>query len=572
MSFFNLSPLLVGLGLLALAGLLFLLQQLRIRYTELPVATTMFWAAAVREAPVRVLRQRFRHLLAYLLALLICWLLWIGFGGPLTGAQRTAGFSILVIDGSAHAATGDIFQQSKRQLLNDVSKYARDSREVFLSGAQNMRVLATGEEKLVLERRLDELEPVAASSSLEELLRILPRNNSYPDEVNIVVYGGAPISQHALDRLPEGYSVSRKIETLEDFENRGVVALGIAEPLSGKWDTVDVLFRILATEGLVVGPDDFRVQIGDQELAAPRLESISSNEFRVRDIVADGSVFSVSIAQTDDLEFDNEARVTLPKKERVSIALGGDVPTAIRRAIDADEGIEIVGLGAASVAILGPNDSESSIPYLRSTTMATQEKAFVIGYTGELDAMEALHQSVADLGLAEIDSAAMATELDQEIGIELKHTDLRYVSVWNELVSESFNFKDSLSFPIFVSKSIRYLADQEPWYAYLAAGRQPVEQTSGSSLASSDLLAEYAIGASYVRNEAGTLELRDGSSLQVSLLDPSTAVRSDSQSLTDAVIESSNAQTVWGIATWLALLAVLLLGLEWYLYQRGLMP
>lgn len=571
MSFFNLSPLLVGLGLLALAGLLFLLQQLRIRYTELPVATTMFWAAAVREAPVRVLRQRFRHLLAYLLALLICWLLWIGFGGPLTGAQRTSGFNVLVIDGSAHAASGDTFQQSKRQLLNDVSKYARDSREVFLSGAQNVRVLATGEEKLVLERRLDEFEPVAASSSLEELLRLLPRNNSYPDEVNIVVYGGAPISQHALDRLPDGYSVSRKIETLDDFENRGIVALGIAEPLSGEWDTVDVLFRILATEGLAIEPDDFRVQIGEQELAATRLESISSNEFRVRDVLADGSVFSVSIEQSDDLEFDNEALVTLPTKERILVALGSDVPTAIRRAVDADEGIEIVGSGA-SVAILGPADLESSIPYLRATTMGAQEKAFVIGYTGELDAREALHQSIADLGLAEIDSVAMATELNQEISIELEDSDMRYISVWSELVSESFNFKDSLSFPIFVSKSIRYLADQEAWYAYLAAGRQPVEQTSGSSLASSDLLAEYAIGASYVRNEAGTLELRDGSSLQVSLLDPSTAVRAGSQNLTDAVMETSNAQTVWGIATWLALLAVLLLGLEWYLYQRGLMP
>lgn len=571
MSFFNLSPLLVGLGLLALAGLLFLLQQLRIRYTELPVATTMFWAAAVREAPVRVLRQRFRHLLAYLLALLICWLLWIGFGGPLTGAQRTAGFNVLVIDGSAHAASGEIFQQSKRQLLNDVSKYPRDSREVFLSGAQNVRVLATGEEKLVLERRLEEFEPVAASSSLEELLRLLPRNNSYPDEVNIVVYGGAPISQHALDRLPDGYSVSRKIETLDDFENRGIVALGIAEPLSGEWDTVDVLFRILATEGLVVELDDFSVQVGEQELSSARLELISANEFRVRDVVADGSVFSVSIEQPDDLDFDNEALVTLPMKERVPIALGSDVPTPIRRAIDADDGIEIVGSGA-SVAILGPNDSEPSIPYLCSAAITEQEKAFVIGYTGELDAMEALQQSVADLGLSEIDSAAMATELNQEIRIELKHSDMRYVSVWGELLSENFNFKDSLSFPIFVSKSIRYLADQEPWYAYLAAGRQPVEQTSGSSLASSDLLAEYAIGASYVRNEAGTLELRDGSSLQVSLLDPSTAVRASSQNLTDAVIETSNAQTVWGIATWLALLAVLLLGLEWYLYQRGLVP
>lgn len=571
MSFFNLSPLFVGLGLLGLAGLLFLLQQLRIRYTELPIATTMFWAAAVREAPVRVFRQRFRHILAYLLALLICWLLWIGFGGPLVGEQRTAAFNILVIDASAHAASADVYQQSKRQLLNDITTYPRESREVFLSGAQNVRVLAAGEEKLVLERRLDEFEPVAARSSIDELLRLLPRNSSYPKEVNVFVYGGAPISQHALDRLPDGYSVSRRYNSLDDFENRGIVALGIGEPISGEWDKVDVLFRIVVTDGTILGSEDFQVRIGELELDADRLESISSSEFRVRDVLADGSVFSVTIEPLDDLSFDNEALVTLPTKERISIMLGTDVPPAIRRAIDADEGIEIVD-SEASVAILGPNDADTSIPYVRSTSIEAQQQAFVIGYTGELDAMEALYQSVANLGLSEIDSAAMATELNREISVQLEHTDIRFVTVWEELVGQSFNFKDSLSFPLFVSKSIRYLADQEPWYAYLAAGRQPVEQTSGTSLASSDLLAEYAIGASYARNEAGTLELRDGSSLEVSLLDPATAVQAGSESLAGAEIETSNAQAAWSIATWLALLAVVLVGLEWYLYQRGLMP
>lgn len=571
MNFLNLSPLAIGIGLLAIAGALFLLQQLRIRYTELPVATTLFWAAAVREAPVRVLRQRFRHLLAYLLVLLICWLLWIGFGGPLFGDPRTAGFNILVIDGSAHAATADAFEQSKRQLLNDVGKYGRDSREVFLSGAQNVRILAAGEEKLVLERRLNEFEPVPGRSTIDELLRILPRNDNYPDQVNVVFYGRAPVSPEALERLPEGYSVSRRSEADADIANRGIVALGIGEAMSGDWDKVDVLFRILATEGLSIDVSNLVVRSGDRDVADDDIETLANNEFRVRDVIADGSTFEVRILEPDDMEFDNVAQVSLPAKERIQVTVGDGVPDSITRALESDAGLEIVGSDGV-VAVLGSEDPESTVPYMRTVPLSAQDRAFVIGYTGDVDANEALHQSVANLGLSQIDAVSLATDFGHEIGVKLEVGDIQHVSIWEDLVGDQFNFKDSMSFPLFISKAIRYLANQDPWYAYLAAGRQPIEQTSGSSLASTDLLAEYAVGASYVRNEAGALELEDGNALQVSLLDPSAALPRGELGLTGSSLEITAAQSAWGLVTWLILLALVLLGLEWYLYQRGLMP
>ena len=182
-----------------------------------------------------------------------------------------------------------------------------------------------------------------------------------------------------------------------------------------------------------------------------------------------------------------------------------------------------------------------------------------------------MRQRILDLGLSQIDAVALATDVDSDIGADLDISDIRYVSFWSELIDESFNFKDSLSFPLFISKSIRYLANQEPWYAYLAAG-QPYEQTSGSSLASTDLLSEYAVGASYVRNEAGSFELDDGSSLHVSLLDSTATLPSPSVGSVSTNLETSAAQGAWGLATWLILLVLVLLGGEWYLFQRGLMP
>ena len=571
MNFFNLNLLTVGIGIAGLAGVLYLLQQLRIRYTELPVATTLFWAAAVREAPVRVLRQRFRHFLAYLLILLICSLMWIGFGGPTIDNQRSAGFNVLVLDGSAHAATADVFEESKRQLLNDVNQYARESREVFLSGEHNVRLLAAGEESLILERRLDEFEPVAAKSTIDELIRLLPRNAMYPDNVNVILYGRAPLSPETVAMLPEGFTVSRQGELDDEFENRGIVALGIGEAISGDWDKVDVLFRVLATDGVSVDVSDLTVKSGDLVISSERIESITANEYRILDVVADGSTFEVRIEQPDDLEFDNIAQVSLPLKERIRVFLGTDISSAIKIALEADAAIELVSEDA-DVSVLGPNDSPSTIPYLQAVTVDVQNSAFVIGYSGELSAEEALYRSVETLGLAQIDAVAMATELNTEIGIELLVQDTRFVSLWEDLVGDDFNFKDSLSFPLFMSKTIRYLAEEQPWYAYIAAGRQPYEQTANSSLAETDLLSQYAAGSYYVRNEAGAFETSEGNALHVSLLDASAALPAGPQDVVTTVTETTSAQSAWGLATWLILIVFILLGLEWYLYQRGLMP
>ncbi len=571
MNFLNLTPLTLGIGLAGIAGILFLLQQLRIRYTELPIATTMFWAAAVREAPVRVLRQRFRHLLAYLLALLICWLLWIGFGAPMVDERRATGFSVLVLDGSAHSATADVFEQSKSQLLSDISGYPRDSREVFLAGANNVRVLAAGEENMVLVRRLEEFEPVAARSSIDELLRVLPRNDMYPEQVNVLVYGNAPVPSEAIDQLPDGFNVARRTETPDDFENRGIVALGIGEAMSGDWDKVDVLFRVLSTEGLDTSIEDLSVQSGGVAVGSDRIESISDNEFRVRDVEADGSTFEVVIEPTDELEFDNVAQVNLPDKDRIRVTIGTDVPVSIRRAIQSDNAVQVVQ-SDPHVAVVGATDDEPSIPYFRTVPSQEQYYAFSIGYTGDLDAEEALRQSVASLGLTQIDAAAMATDLDVDIEVDLEVVDTRFVSLWSELVGQDFNFKDSMSFPLFISKAIRYLANQQPWYAYVAAGRRPYEQTSGSSLARTDLLSEYAAGTYYVRNEAGVFETEDGDSLNVSLLDSRAAIPGEVADLSATELEMVRSQSAFGLVTWLILLVLVLLGLEWFLYQRGLMP
>ena len=99
------------IGLAAIAGVLYLLQRLRVRYREHVVVTTLFWKQAVEEARARVLVRRFKHLFAYLFVLLIAALLWLGFADPQRGDTGGAQH-IVLLDGSAGMGRGDHFAKT----------------------------------------------------------------------------------------------------------------------------------------------------------------------------------------------------------------------------------------------------------------------------------------------------------------------------------------------------------------------------------------------------------------------------------------------------------------------------
>ena len=161
MNFANLSLPWLLAGAAALAGLLYVLQQLRIRYTEVAVPTAMFWREAARDAPVRVFRRRFRHWLAYLLSLLICWLLWLGLAEPRVEDPEGGQYHVLFLDGSAHmSAPGDL-DQAIRRLRDDLRNLPQDRREVIWGGAWNLKLLNAGEESLLFDRRVAGLAPEA---------------------------------------------------------------------------------------------------------------------------------------------------------------------------------------------------------------------------------------------------------------------------------------------------------------------------------------------------------------------------------------------------------------------------
>lgn len=572
MSFANLPVLGVLAGIAGLAALLFLLQLLRIRHIEVAVPTTLFWRAAAREAPVRVLRGVFRHPLAYLLVLAICTLIWLAFAGPEAHDDRTSAYRVLFLDGSAHSAGGNDFEQAANELKADLAGIPEGRREVIWGGARNIKLLKAGEDRLLLDRRLASLAPEAAPSALNEQLRLHSVPGVAPESLEFVIYGRAPADPTVLEGLPDGTRVGRAIDYPESEPNHGVAALGVNPAASGRWDRVDLLIRIAGTPGTAV-VDGVEVGVGDESLGDERVEWLADNLAAVRDLPADGRTVEVRLEAGDELALDDVAHLTLPTRRVIQVALSGGLDPAIRHAIEADPGLE-VATENASVAIrqrggAPPEDASAfgDLPALEFAPAADQAVAFEIDYAGNARAELALRASIAALGLDQIDAASMATQAQRPVGVQLRQAELPGISVWVELLAH-YNFTGSRSFPVFISRAARWLAGEPAWHPYLAAGR-PLPTATVWSLAAAPDPSLDALGADFVLGAAGTVSSNRGDEA-VALLSDTVTERNPGTPL--VVSQAGGGFATTGIVTWLILLALLLLGIEWYLYQRGLMP
>ena len=566
MSFANLPLLGVLAGIAGIAALLFLLQLLRIRHVEVAVPTTLFWRAAAREAPVRVLRGVFRHPLAYLLVLAICTLLWLAFAGPEAHEDRTTTFRVLFLDGSAHTTAGEDFDRAVDKLKSDLAGLPDGGREVIWGGARNTKLLKAGEDRLLLDHRLATLAPEAAPSALNEQLRLLSLPGVAPESLEIVVYGRAPVDSSVVDTLPNGIRVSRAIDYPASGRNRGVAALGVNPAASGRWDRLDLLLRIGGTPDTNPA-EGVSLLMDGRPLDDDRLEWLADDIATVRDLPADGTSVEVRLQTGDALTFDDSARLTLPMRRILRVALAGDLDQAVRHAIAADPGLEVVVENPSIVIRQRGVEGFDDLPALQFAPAADQEAAFEIAYSGDDDVELALRSSIAALGLDQIDASGLAAETQRAVGVQLRHAELPSISVWDELLAH-YNFAGSRSFPLFVSRAARWLAGEPAWHPYLAAGK-PVASTTVWSLATAPHRSLDALGADYVLGAAGTIET-DGGEATIALL--SDAVTEASAGTPLAMSQAGGGIADTGIVTWLILATLLLLGTEWYLYQRGLMP
>lgn len=538
MSFANLSPLAVVAGLLALIGLFALLQILRLRYRPLPVVTTLFWESALREAPMRVFAQRLRHWLALLLICAIGGLLWLAFAEPEPNVAQDGGTRyVLYLDGSADMGAPADFNRALGALRADLKRLPADRREVIWGGPEPLMLLAPHEEPVLFERRLANLSPVAAPSRVEDFIGLLARRHGQGGKTELVIYGHAVPSEQALKNLPEGMKITSGVEMPESPANGAILSVGLADAASGRWDRVDALVRLAAPEGGRLASQDVTITLGDARIDEGRAETLSGNRLLLRDLPTNGGTLRVALRASDANMLDNRASIALPRRTRIAVAISPSVGAAVRQAVGADRSLRIVEPGNAQVVIRrAGEDFGANLPSLEFTPRTEQDSAFDLYYDASMgtDAEAVLRDNISALGLDQIDAAGLAAKTNLPIAIEAAPADRRGVSIWAELLDPHYNFTESRSFPLFVSGSAHWLAGDGAWQV-------------------------PAVGAD-----------RDPNAVVVNA--ETAGLASSKASLERASFGAGAIPGLSDLWIWLALLALALLGLEWRLFQRGLMP
>jgi len=549
MSLLNLGAVPFAAGLTVIAGLLFLLQRLRVKFSDTEVVTTLFWKQAVEDTRARVLMRRFRHPLAYLLALVIAGLLWLAFAEPVwtPGEERDA---VFLLDGSAGMAWGDRFEQAKALLQREADRLPAARRRVYFCGAEARLILDHGEETCLLMPRLAGLAPEACPASIERELFALATDELAAGELRLLVVGDAPVSQACLATIPEHARVERlRAEDTPRLErNSGIAAIGVSDAASGAFDRVDVLFE-------VAGPYDGGITIA---LGGQDIEQVPTREgdaYYLRDLPARGEVLELALAESDALTLDNRARITLPSRRTVAVAVDENLDDRFAALVAVDPALTPAA-GDAQVVVGGAADG--SLPAIELVT----GNGIAVVYEDDLEPhdLAQLRDRFSRTGLDRVGwiSGPAPGSVD---GFQLEPRYVpggqRKVQIGVELLGKDCDFPQTSAFPLFVSAAIRWLAGVEAFEPFAVAGERSA-RVGRFSLAGSD----------YALPRAGRHLDAQGRPVEVSV----PAVRSPQGDVLDPVAGLTGAGFRPGPVTLCILVALLLLSVEWWLFQKGRMP
>lgn len=524
-AFLSLPIVLLGAALLALG--LWLAQRLRVQHREVEVNSTLFWQAAMDEKRVRVFVRRFRHWPAWALLVAIASLIWLLLAGPttrsLSGTQH-----IVLLDRSEQ--DGEARAEDLELAIQQASLLPTGSREIVSIGNHFQTLVSQGEPAELASMRLNEQadpSPRALAAAVETLA--FRATDQHPVEFHIV--GDTELEQSLVDSLPSNVSIFRVAR--EDAQKQAEIStLGVANASSGLWDRIDIAIGF-AAEGSV-DAKSLSAQIDDQSVD---LEFINQgqNEFLIADMPAEGGTLSVLLAGR------KLGSLTIPKRDLIRVKLEPNVPDTLRELVALDRACEIVE-GAADVTIgssesadFGLSDGDQPAFWIQSETA---------------DAELALDELVDQLALKQIDATGIAEQSGKLIDVQVQAGDARRITVWRSLFSTAFDFQESRACPIFVARSIRWIANRPSLVPWAEQGeRLPIDSPN------------------YDR-ATGTLALTsDGREIQTVRL-ASTVVSAAS------IPESPSAGFLnwFSLTTWIGLILVVLISVEWTLYQRGRMP
>ena len=567
MSFANLPALAALFGVAALAGILYLLQRLRVRHREQTVVTTLFWREAVEETRARVFMRRFRHPWAYLLVLLIAALLWLSIAEPRIHVAKDQQLVVL-LDGSAVMGREDLFEQAAQKVEELCKQLPQAQRVVLLSQSTSQTLLAPRENIELLKERLRDVQPQPCPSHIEQHIRDALGGIDHRTKAKFIIVSAASPSSDFVDQMRSTVTLHHvAVSTKPEATNAGITNLGLAAARSASWDRVDVLIEVA---GAATRPE-IEVRLNDKAIPQGTTERTAKGfRFRFRDVPAQGGKLTARL-NSDGFTLDDQAAVVLPDRSLIRVAIAPDVNVAIaarfRQLFAVDNALQ-VDASNPEVVIRNRGDGfGGSATAFELSPIESQPDAFLVGHESRGDAAVLLRISLAQLGLDQIDARGIAQQTGRKISLGVEPTAKRRLRVWQDLLSSRFNFVDSAAFPVFAGKTIRWLAGRRPVNAVSAAG-EPLAGMRGAYRQQNRKLETG--GVDFVPPHSGSF--RDsitGQEFEVSLLDEGSTLLSTSENS-----KLDNPPGVWSgnLISWIGLLAFGLLVTEWFVYHRGTIP
>lgn len=553
-------------GLILLPVLLFLLQLLRVRRRVVRTPTAMLWAQAARAMPSRALGGRFRHWLAYLLVVAIALMLWTGAALPTMRGVQDRDFHLFYLDNSAALGGKGAFAAAQAALMRDVARIAPDRRMVRAGAMPGATLLAPGENIALLSRRLGGLTAQPTPSLFTTWL-----NDASTDARGGVIhyYGGRHAGRSATTTATGARQVALGYLAPAVADNRGIVNLGISPSRSGAWDKADLLVEAIGSNGAPVPMDQIRVTRAGRPLSPTTMIDAGPGRFLLPDLDADGATIAIALRRSDNFPMDDSAAIRLPVRQPVRVGLTASIPAVISAAIKADPALQQVPLAQAQIVIArrGEVDADKR-PALILTDAAAQADSFVFSYP-TAEGQDDLAEQIDRTGLSRINVGTLAERLHRPVSVGTVPASRKTVSMWAEIMAEP-GFARSSAMPLFLSRSLRWLAAPDPWISYAKAGATLDPRSSIDDLAPDDALKAGSVNGQIILPAAGQTNVA-GHPIALSLLDRETTRAAADSMLADTEEARSSLPPDWLFFA-LALIAGLLIAAEWYAYRKGMMP
>ncbi len=550
MSFATWSPLVVASGLVVLAAGLFAVQRLRIRFSDRPVPTLLFWREAVRENRARVLVRRFRHPWAYAFLLLLASCLWLAASRPEPTDGETSGGVVVLVDNSMATNDRTVRSQVEALLSETLSGLDARSTRVVACGGRARILLSPGEPvALALDRWRALRAEDAHAMMAREVDRIVDEEDS-DHPLDVLVIGPAPLPAALISSLPGHVRVRRLWSRPERDPAFALASLGYERAASGRSDAVDVVFEIRG-EGEAPRPD---VRVGEEELGPAALRRVRRDGrwlFRIEDLPAVGQTVVVGLT---DAQGRREARLRLPDGFRLPIRRDGNLPFGVAAYLDTDPDLEVANQGL----LIGRSEDAA----FRVVDGAPRIR-ILYGAEDDLDGVRRVFEG---LGWDEVWREGEGG--DEELGrVDMEPGDTRRIEVSAQLFDRPWHFLDTQAFPLFMATALRWLADPALPPATAAVGESVGR--AGDELRGENGKAVIGVGDPPVPLAAGRYDLGDVPGVEVSALVPA-------EDLLDADEGSTKGRPVGGgrvdPTLWLGAVALLMLLAEWWFTAKGRMP